>query len=57
MLYPEDAEPKDYADKPENQHLILDGTANLDDSDDVPQVKGLVELLNQYFDNKSNQNL
>jgi hypothetical protein len=48
MLYPEDAEPKDYADKPENQHLI---------SDDVPQVKGLVELLNQYFDNKSNQNL
>jgi hypothetical protein len=56
MLYPEDAEPKDYADRADNP-LILDGTANLDDSDDVPQVKGLVELLNQYFDNKSNQNL
>ena len=56
MLYPEDAEPKDYADKTDN-HLIFDGTVNLDDSDDVPRVKGLIELLSQYFDNKLNQNL
>ena len=57
MLCPEDAEPKDYPDKPENQHLILDGTANLDYPDDVPHVKGLIELLNEYFEDKSNQNL
>ena len=57
MLYPEDAEPKDYADKPENQHLILDGTANLDYLDDnqIPQVKGLIELQNQYFTEKPNR--
>jgi hypothetical protein len=57
MLYPEDAEPKDYEDKPENQHLIFDGTANLDYLDDnqIPQVKGLIELLNQYFTEKPNR--
>ena len=54
MLYPEEIKPKEYADNAENQHLIFDGTADLDDSDDVPRVKGLVELLNQYFDNKPN---
>jgi len=58
MFYPEDAEPKDYADKAENQHLIFDGTVNLDYSeDDVPQVKGLIELLSQFYSNKPNQNL
>ena len=56
MLYPEEIKPKEYADKTDN-HLIFDGTVNLDYSDDnVPLVKGLVELLNQYFDNKPNQN-
>lgn len=57
MFYPEDAEPQECADKPENQHLIYDGTANLDYLDDkhVPQVKGLIELVNQYFTNKSNR--
>ena len=57
MLYPEDAEPKDYADRAENQHLIFDGTANLDYLDDnqIPQVKGLIELLNQYFTEKPNR--
>ena len=51
MIYPEDAELQDYAEKPENQRPIFDGTANLDYLDDnqVPQVKGLIELLNQYF--------
>jgi len=57
MLYPEDAEPKDYADRSENQHLIFDRTANLDYLDDnqIPQVKGLIELLNQYFTEKPNR--
>ncbi len=56
MLYPEDAEPKEYADKAEDQPLILDGTVNLDYSDDVPQVKGLIELLSQFYNNRPNQN-
>lgn len=53
MFYLEDAEPKDYADKEDN-HLIFDGTVNLDYSDDnqVPRVKGLIELLNQYLGDK-----
>jgi hypothetical protein len=39
------------ADTNEGQHLILDGTANLDyfDDEQIPRVKGLIELLNQYF--------
>ena len=56
MLYPEEIKSKEYADKTDN-HLIFDGTVNLDDSDDIPRVKGLIELLSQYFDNKPNQNL
>ena len=57
MFYPEDAEPKDHADKADN-HLIFDGTVNLDYSDDnqVPRVKGLIELLNQYLGDKPVQN-
>ena len=57
MIYPEDAEPKDHADKTDN-HLIFDGTVNLDYSDDsqVPRVKGLIELLNQYLGEKPVQN-
>lgn len=57
MFYPEDSEPKDYADKADN-HLIFDGTVNLDYSDDnqVPRVKGLIELLNQYLGDKPGQN-
>ena len=59
MFYPEDAEPKDYADKSENQHLIFDETVNLDYLDDsqIPQVKGLIELLNQVYSKKPNENL
>lgn len=58
MFYPEDAEPKEYADKADN-HLIIDGTVNLDYLDDsqIPQVKGLIELLSQFYSNKPNQNL
>ena len=57
MLYPEEIKSKDYADKAENHHLIFDGTVSLNDSDDVPQIKGLIELLSQYFDSKTKQNL
>lgn len=52
MDYYEDTEPKENAEPTEDQPLILDGTANLDYSADeqVPRVKGLIELINQYFD-------
>ena len=56
MFYPEETEPK--KDTAEDQHLILDGTVNLDYSDDdVPRVKGLIELLSQFFSDKPKQNL
>lgn len=54
MHYPEDIELKEQTDTTEDQHLILDGTANLDYSDDdVPRVKGLLELLKEYFGEKN----
>ena len=55
MHYPEETEKKENTDISEQQKLVLDGTANLDYSDDeqVPRVKGLIELLNQYFGKKS----
>ncbi len=36
----------------EGHFLVLDGTANLDylEDDQVPRIKGLIELLNQFFD-------
>lgn len=57
MINPEDDKTKENADTTEDQHLVLDGTANLDYSDDeqIPRIKGLIELLNQYFGNKPNQ--
>ncbi len=59
MLYPEDKESKEDTATTEDQHLVLDGTVNLDysDEDQVPRVKGLVELLSQFFSDKQNQNL
>ena len=38
----------------EGHFLVLDGTANLDylDDDQIPRVKGLIELLNQFFDSR-----
>ena len=58
MLNIENTEIEEKAEKPEDQHLVLDGTVFLDDSDDdqIPRVKGLIELLNQYFGDKSVQN-
>ena len=58
MLNIENTEIEEKAEKPEDQHLVLDGTVFLDDSDDdqIPRVKGLIELLNQYFGDKPVQN-
>ena len=58
MLNTENTEVEEKAEKIEDQHLVLDGTVNLYDSDDdqIPRVKGLIELLNQYFIDKSVQN-
>jgi hypothetical protein len=48
-FYNKEAEPKKDTDKTDNQHLVLDGTVNLDYSDDVPRIKGLIELIKEYF--------
>jgi hypothetical protein len=54
MHYPEDTEPKEHTDTTEDQPLVLDGTVNLDYSDDdVPHIKGLIELLKEYFGAKN----
>ena len=51
MFYPEDTEPKEHTDRTEDGHLVLDGTVYLDfsDKDQIPRIKGLIELLNQYL--------
>ncbi len=58
MLNIENTEKEEKAEKIQDQHLILDGTVSLDASDDdqIPRVKGLIELLNQYFGDKPVQN-
>lgn len=55
MFYSEDSEAKENAGTTEDQQLLLDGTVNMDyaDDDPVPRVKGLIELINQYFCKKS----
>jgi len=59
MLNIENTEIEKKAEKTQDQHLVLDGTVNLDYSDDdkIPRVKGLIELLSQFYSNKPNQNL
>ena len=59
MFYPEDNEPKENSRITEDHQLVLNGTVSLDDADEepTPRVKGLIELLNQYFRNKPGQNL
>jgi len=51
MFYPGDNEVEEISDSSRNPYLVLDGTANLDyvDDEQIPRVKGLIELLNQYF--------
>ena len=55
MTYPENTESKENNDVNRDQHLIPDDTASKENSDDdqIPRVKGLIELLNQYFGKKS----
>lgn len=54
MRYPEENEKRDKSEAAEKQRLLLDGTANLDYPDDeqVPRVRGLIELFNLYFGDK-----
>jgi hypothetical protein len=51
MFYPEDAKRKTPADRGDNSNLVLDGTVFLDDAgeDQVPRVKGLIELILEYL--------
>lgn len=51
MFYPGDNEFEEITDSSKNPYLVLDGTANLDyvDDEQIPRVKGLIELPNQYF--------
>ncbi len=58
MLNIKNTEIEEKAEKVQDQHLVLDGTVSLDDpsDDQIPRVKGLIELLNQYFCDKSVRN-
>jgi len=58
MHYSEETEKRKDQSRVDKQRLILDGTANLDyaEGEEIPRVKGLIELLNQYF-GKKNKNL
>ena len=51
MIFSKDNELKEISDTREGHFLVLDGTVNLDyfDDEQAPRVKGLIELLNQYF--------
>lgn len=51
MFYSGNNELKEITDTRETPCLVLDGTVNLDyvDDEQIPRVKGLIELLNQYF--------
>lgn len=55
MLNIEHTEIEEKAEKVQDQHLVFDGTVSLDDSDDdqIPRVKGLIELLKEYFGTKN----
>lgn len=55
MTYPENTETKENTDVNRDRHLIPDDATRMENSDDdqVPRVKGLIELLNQYFVKKS----
>lgn len=55
MAYPENTESKENTDVNRDQHLIDGDSTSTEFSDDdrIPRVKGLIELLNQYFGKKS----
>lgn len=51
MFYPENGEQNEQGDSTPDPRLVLDGTVSLDDQSDeeVPRVKGLIELINDYL--------
>ena len=55
MSYPIDAENKKHADPVERSHSDRNGKDRIKSSadDQIPRIKGLIELLNQYFSNKA----
>lgn len=55
MTYPENTETKENTDVNRDRHLIPDDAASAEytDDDQIPRVKGLIELLNQYLVKKS----
>jgi hypothetical protein len=52
MYYPNESELDDITELSSEHHLVLDGTVSLDDYDDdsIPRIRGLVELISDYFD-------
>lgn len=51
MFHPTEDETKTLADADDEQYLLLDGTVNPDwaDDDEVPRVRGLIEILEQFL--------
>jgi hypothetical protein len=53
MYSSNDSDVNEYTDPTNERQLILDGTVYMDEPEDisVPRVKGLVELISDYFNN------
>jgi hypothetical protein len=51
MFHATEDETNPLADSDDEQFLLLDGTVNLDcaDDDEVPRVRGLIEILEQFL--------
>lgn len=51
MFYSNDTDITEFTASNADHRLILDGTVHMDDSEDttVPRIKGLVELIGDYF--------
>jgi hypothetical protein len=51
MFHPEEYETEASTATDDGQYLVLDGTVNLDDADEdqVPRVRGLIEILEQFL--------
>jgi len=57
MTHPENTEAKENTDANKDESLVLDSTANTEYSDDdqIPRVKGLIELLSRYLGKQPDQ--
>lgn len=51
MFHPTENESEALTETDDGQYLVLDGTVNLDDADEdqVPRVRGLIEILEQFL--------